>query len=831
MTTPVQVRRPPLDGEEEEEDDDVSPYDKNGGGGGCRQLQYDNRRPELLETSSSSNSAADLLFAAAAAAARLQQQQQHQHHQGRWPSRPTTSRIALSSSPLPPLNSSILHEGGGGSVGSPEDSNDEVRAALFPYEHDDDDDEDGNDVFAVNDGDDDYYDGDFVAAEEDDPFYRYSSQFDRQHRHRQQERATSPVGVHTPRSHRHDHRYQRLSPSSRSSSSSYSTPRSSSAASFYSSTAAATACNHHSSSNGTGSRRRRSRQQQQHHPHHLLHRQRSASSFTTPTYRLEADDEEREFGRRRISHSGSGGRQQQLGRRRSSSGRKKDYRSAATTATVPSTTSCSSFEAYSSSDEHYYHHPVTPVLGTGARTSGSSTDWRRYATGKDGRKKKCGHASSSRARSSSSSHRHSLVRRPSELSLTGGVGIETSAAYKFLLKRLAAKGLVWLLVVVGICSVCLTIAVTNQALEQSRTAAPSSTQREDERAASASILLSHPTSAGLRGQMLHGLTITQHAISTVAGGGSGSDVMSKGENQPKTKPPPLSKVMLNHRKLPTGEAVSTANTKSAPAKIGDAVSGKSTKKTAPSSLPMNAKSEKQQVGSKAAAATRGDVSKKALTGKKVSEKNDHSTQKQLLELKLKPSPAQADNSVYRPQRVVLPSKKIMVKSRFDMEDKNLYRQLSPRGNNKKKSPNKAVQSTTTPDESNIKRTVVLHESVLRTTTPNRPRKIQLYPPDFTDNTQLYGILDSKDERLAGMEIREPLVKGDCVPMKEWQTTFHPSCNSMHEFDLAQAGGNSNQNGLDFRLFGTKGYWRNAWSVKAPGGNKGQSDTVVLKTLK
>uniref|UniRef100_A0A7S1D763 Protein kinase domain-containing protein n=1 Tax=Cyclophora tenuis TaxID=216820 RepID=A0A7S1D763_CYCTE len=84
-----------------------------------------------------------------------------------------------------------------------------------------------------------------------------------------------------------------------------------------------------------------------------------------------------------------------------------------------------------------------------------------------------------------------------------------------------------------------------------------------------------------------------------------------------------------------------------------------------------------------------------------------------------------------------------------------------------------------------------------------------------------------------MEIREPLSQGECVPMQEWQTTYHPSCNGMHEVALDHMGTNNNLSGDDFTLFGTKGFWRNAWKVDVLGGKQlaKERETIVLKTLK
>lgn len=104
------------------------------------------------------------------------------------------------------------------------------------------------------------------------------------------------------------------------------------------------------------------------------------------------------------------------------------------------------------------------------------------------------------------------------------------------------------------------------------------------------------------------------------------------------------------------------------------------------------------------------------------------------------------------------------------------------------------------------------------------RHVEEFPADFTDRTQLYSILDSNDERVKGMELREPYSDGECVPMSDWQTTFHPSCNAVHELGLAQIGSNPE---IQFDLFGKKGFWRNAWKVQ----RKNANDVFALKTLK
>ncbi|KAL9182744.1 hypothetical protein ACHAXT_004023 [Thalassiosira profunda] len=77
--------------------------------------------------------------------------------------------------------------------------------------------------------------------------------------------------------------------------------------------------------------------------------------------------------------------------------------------------------------------------------------------------------------------------------------------------------------------------------------------------------------------------------------------------------------------------------------------------------------------------------------------------------------------------------------------------------------------------------------------------------------------------------------GECVPMKEWQTAFFPTCNNLHELDFMQQ--SQRHIGGSMNLFLTNGYWRNAWRVDY--GCIKRNDThieecnemVVLKTLK
>lgn len=99
------------------------------------------------------------------------------------------------------------------------------------------------------------------------------------------------------------------------------------------------------------------------------------------------------------------------------------------------------------------------------------------------------------------------------------------------------------------------------------------------------------------------------------------------------------------------------------------------------------------------------------------------------------------------------------------------------------------------------------------------RELTLYPTLFSDNTQLYGIRDSADPALSKME---PIVQDrnvECVPMAEWQSAYHPTCNSIHEMDLGYMDG--------VTLVGKKGYWRNAWKVDFDSSQ--HTETMILKT--
>ena len=120
----------------------------------------------------------------------------------------------------------------------------------------------------------------------------------------------------------------------------------------------------------------------------------------------------------------------------------------------------------------------------------------------------------------------------------------------------------------------------------------------------------------------------------------------------------------------------------------------------------------------------------------------------------------------------------------------------------------------------------------------RNRSVEQYPADYSDSTQTYPDLDSNDidsEDDYNMEMRVfPRHESDpnCVPMAEWQTTYHPTCSLLHEVDVAPAIQSS-----DLSLLSSSGNWRLAWELwdrPQSGWSKvvgGHEDSVVLKTFK
>ena len=102
------------------------------------------------------------------------------------------------------------------------------------------------------------------------------------------------------------------------------------------------------------------------------------------------------------------------------------------------------------------------------------------------------------------------------------------------------------------------------------------------------------------------------------------------------------------------------------------------------------------------------------------------------------------------------------------------------------------------------------------------RKVKIYPAEQTDETQKYPEIDSADPPFnETMLVRSfPPRKGDyflgserdvgvgCYPLADWQSTFHPTCNFVHDIDASSAIQN------DALTFLGAGHWRGAWSLRS-----------------
>ena len=113
------------------------------------------------------------------------------------------------------------------------------------------------------------------------------------------------------------------------------------------------------------------------------------------------------------------------------------------------------------------------------------------------------------------------------------------------------------------------------------------------------------------------------------------------------------------------------------------------------------------------------------------------------------------------------------------------------------------------------------------------RKVKIYPAEQTDETQMYPEIDSADPPFnETILVRSfPPRKGDyflgserdvgvgCRPMADWQSAFHPTCNSFHDIDAGDAMQNSALSFLG------AGHWRGAWSFLEEDADK----PVVYKT--
>ena len=94
--------------------------------------------------------------------------------------------------------------------------------------------------------------------------------------------------------------------------------------------------------------------------------------------------------------------------------------------------------------------------------------------------------------------------------------------------------------------------------------------------------------------------------------------------------------------------------------------------------------------------------------------------------------------------------------------------------------------------------------------------------DENTSSQVDNMLSSSTETAAWDPDQE------CIPMADWQTRFHPSCNSVHEMDMPTL-----LNQKAYSLVSDKGFWRNAWNVDMNVAENGMSpvSNIVIKSLK
>jgi len=98
--------------------------------------------------------------------------------------------------------------------------------------------------------------------------------------------------------------------------------------------------------------------------------------------------------------------------------------------------------------------------------------------------------------------------------------------------------------------------------------------------------------------------------------------------------------------------------------------------------------------------------------------------------------------------------------------------------------------------------------------------VKIYPAEQTDETQLYPEIDSSDPPYNETMLYRsfPPREGDyfigtekdvgvgCHPVADWQSTFHPTCNSFHDINAGIAMIS------DRMSFLGAGHWRRAWSL-------------------
>ena len=103
---------------------------------------------------------------------------------------------------------------------------------------------------------------------------------------------------------------------------------------------------------------------------------------------------------------------------------------------------------------------------------------------------------------------------------------------------------------------------------------------------------------------------------------------------------------------------------------------------------------------------------------------------------------------------------------------------------------------------------------------------ELNPQD--ENANADNTASHDETRLLASETAAWEPDHECVPMEEWQTTFKPTCNSLHEMDMPFL-----VNKEAYSLVSNKGFWRNAWKVDMKIAESGMSpvSNIVIKSLK
>jgi len=104
----------------------------------------------------------------------------------------------------------------------------------------------------------------------------------------------------------------------------------------------------------------------------------------------------------------------------------------------------------------------------------------------------------------------------------------------------------------------------------------------------------------------------------------------------------------------------------------------------------------------------------------------------------------------------------------------------------------------------------------------QPKQRKLQPWIFYNTTYPGRIQDEPDMTRSQTVVYES--DQNCIPMAEWQSTFHPTCNSVHGIDVSNSLHQS-----AFKLVSSKGFWRNAWRVNVTSDEVMGSEKVVTNT--